>query len=929
MERKGRKYAAQTPAPKSDRIYGSKTNKAGSAASKESAKSIELSDKIVNTLKDKAEKYNETHKNDVSVNTLKAVFRRGSGAYSKSHRPTITGGAPNSRNAWSFARVNKFLDKKSGNKVKAAYVQDDDLLANGGVLGQEIVCHNCGWEWNTKDSDESDKYVCHKCGFDNTLFYTNDIMAEGGLIAPNGKPTNLTPEQYVLVRTPEFKAWFGDWENDPQNASKVVDENGEPLVVYHGSNKKFNVFKNSEDGSFGKGIYFDADKNIANGYTDKYDTNSTIYNVFLNIKKPYIFFEKIDGLGNPTFYEKFLKDEDLRWSSKSDFYATKNLLENYDGAFYSRFEKLPEKYKKTNLPKLEYVVYFANQIKLADGTNTTFDMNNPDIRYKKGGNIKNNNMELTPSLTISDIDNKYPDVSHDFINKQVHDGIKTEMEHTADPEVAKKIALDHLNESIYYYEELEKMEKRLEMRDVDEHYEQIKGVYAEGGEIDEIFHFDTPTKAKSRLTYIQQVLVRTSAFKNWFGDWEKAAKRFLADNKENYEKHYQDISKVIDSVTLEPRVVYHGTMTDKEFFAFDVTRKEGLGRPYAYFAFNKEYAQHFTTVSQREGDNAKPLLYEVFLNVKHPFIAQGSEYVDKDKDAEGWLRTITGTIVWDRYKSIDRDDIAKAVESTIENQVGRYVKSVYPQDTKNKFWKLMAADGNKQFKFFLLAYDFDGVFYSEEFARDYDLENPAQFTLAITVFDAHQIKLADGRNTQFSPFSDDIRFEKGGETIEEHIEKPVNMNKLESLQQMMEKGGKVKGDSKLSNDAKDGGYFVGKSHAEGGIKVKNVDTNQIMEVEGNEVIINKRSVADGTKREFEGEMLTNREILSKINEGGGGVSFADGGEVKYNCGCSKKSYNFGGEILEESTIVNRMNNVADPVNESKEYLSNLMTNIYG
>ena len=53
--------------------------------------------------------------------------------------------------------------------------------------------------------------------------------------APNGKPTNLTERQWVQVRTPAFKAWFGDWENDPQNASKVVDENGEPKVVYHGS----------------------------------------------------------------------------------------------------------------------------------------------------------------------------------------------------------------------------------------------------------------------------------------------------------------------------------------------------------------------------------------------------------------------------------------------------------------------------------------------------------------------------------------------------------------------------------------------------------------------------------------------------------------------------------------------------------------------
>lgn len=32
------------------------------------------------------------------------------------------------------------------------------------------------------------------------------------LLAPNGKPSNLTPEQYRQVRTPEFKNWFGDWE---------------------------------------------------------------------------------------------------------------------------------------------------------------------------------------------------------------------------------------------------------------------------------------------------------------------------------------------------------------------------------------------------------------------------------------------------------------------------------------------------------------------------------------------------------------------------------------------------------------------------------------------------------------------------------------------------------------------------------------------
>ena len=67
------------------------------------------------------------------------------------------------------------------------------------------------------------------------------------LLAPNGKPSNLNATQYELVRTPAFKKWFGDWEKDPANASKVVDENGEPLVVYHGSGEDFNTFKSKTE----------------------------------------------------------------------------------------------------------------------------------------------------------------------------------------------------------------------------------------------------------------------------------------------------------------------------------------------------------------------------------------------------------------------------------------------------------------------------------------------------------------------------------------------------------------------------------------------------------------------------------------------------------------------------------------------------------
>lgn len=64
--------------------------------------------------------------------------------------------------------------------------------------------------------------------------------------APNGEPTNLTKEQWANVRTKAFKDWFGDWENDPENASKVVDENGEPKVVYHQTNRT--IYRNIETG---------------------------------------------------------------------------------------------------------------------------------------------------------------------------------------------------------------------------------------------------------------------------------------------------------------------------------------------------------------------------------------------------------------------------------------------------------------------------------------------------------------------------------------------------------------------------------------------------------------------------------------------------------------------------------------------------------
>ncbi len=111
-------------------------------------------------------------------------------------------------------------------------------------------------------------------------------------VAPNGKPSKLSPEQWKAVRTPEFKSWFGDWEKDPKNASKVMDENGEPLVQYHWRDEAL-----SDDTFYDKGfgIHFgsvdaasDRKKHVEAMFSrnNKGAPDSHTYPVFLNIRNP-------------------------------------------------------------------------------------------------------------------------------------------------------------------------------------------------------------------------------------------------------------------------------------------------------------------------------------------------------------------------------------------------------------------------------------------------------------------------------------------------------------------------------------------------------------------------------------------------------------------------------------------------------------------
>ena len=82
---------------------------------------------------------------------------------------------------------------------------------------------------------------------DKSSGYKESVDGKSGLtmhavdVTPEMKNSVMQGQVMFSTRSENFKKWFGDWENDPEHASKVVDENGEPLVVYHETNKDWTI----------------------------------------------------------------------------------------------------------------------------------------------------------------------------------------------------------------------------------------------------------------------------------------------------------------------------------------------------------------------------------------------------------------------------------------------------------------------------------------------------------------------------------------------------------------------------------------------------------------------------------------------------------------------------------------------------------------
>ena len=172
--------------------------------------------------------------------------------------------------------------------------------------------------------------------------------------APNGKPTNLTEQQWLQVRTPEFKQWFGDWENSPETASKVVDENGEPQVVYHGTSSQFTRFKLG-GGLLGRGVYLTDRYEEAQNYAGSrsQDNEGTVMPLFANIREMF--------------------------NSNS-----KTTREQIVGAMQGGFSGIRHQFND-----MDYLVAFnPEQVKSAVGNTGLFSSQDTDIRFSRQANAQ-------------------------------------------------------------------------------------------------------------------------------------------------------------------------------------------------------------------------------------------------------------------------------------------------------------------------------------------------------------------------------------------------------------------------------------------------------------------------------------------------------------------------------------------------------------
>ena len=220
-----------------------------------------------------------------------------------------------------------------------------------------------------EESEEEDEDVRYSAAEDDldeeALIIAQAKDTDTYMRAPNGKPTNLNERQWVQVRTQAFKDWFGDWENAPENSSQVVDENGEPKVMYHSTNLEW-VNKGEPFWEFYEDSHFGTKGQALDRMPAK--SGVKLYEVFLNIR---------NAQRRADADQEYLEEKDMTMSEYWEQCARRSKYNGYDGIVYLN------EYEDKEHPADSWIAFRPEQVKSADENVGTFDPSDPDIRHRE------------------------------------------------------------------------------------------------------------------------------------------------------------------------------------------------------------------------------------------------------------------------------------------------------------------------------------------------------------------------------------------------------------------------------------------------------------------------------------------------------------------------------------------------------------------
>ena len=198
-------------------------------------------------------------------------------------------------------------------------------------------------------------------------------------IRDNGSPVKLKINN--VTESQQFKRWFGN--------SKVVNDDGTPRVVYHGTSGDFNIFDKAKIGKYteravynpqtkkyenvkDEGFFFTTDERLAQEHAEGAaaengnKSGGRIIEAYLSIKKP-LNVEVDEWYARKKFYSA------QDWY---DYHAREILEDYHKGDYDGIIVKNP-----VYTDDLLYVVSDSSQVKSAADNIGTFDSSNPGIRY--------------------------------------------------------------------------------------------------------------------------------------------------------------------------------------------------------------------------------------------------------------------------------------------------------------------------------------------------------------------------------------------------------------------------------------------------------------------------------------------------------------------------------------------------------------------